>query len=222
MEELLFYNYLNYQKEHKEHLGVILFQLPRPPLYFCAIAVFASFVAFFSLMKDELPVAVIAVLIEIFSNFLLDYTLENFKIKRCKERISNYQQNCQELKEWLLSNFVIHTKDIYEIKNRLEQHIITYKEEQKALTEQIYRWLQMFVVPVTILIITYTINQSFSMAEKTAYIISALIILGIIYGFIYSLRNILRFMRQRKVEQMQYFVEDLQGILDLDIFRINS
>ena len=168
------------------------------------------------IMKIEL----IAIVIEILSCWALEYSLEKYKISNSKVRISEYSARWLELKKWLISNSIEDKEDICEIKKRIENHIVTYKEEQKVLTERIDKWLQMLVIPLTILIITYAINQTVSVKEKTSYVISTLLIFVLLYGLICIIKNASRFIKKQRIEQMIYFVADLQGVLDLDTFGV--
>ena len=129
-----------------------------------------------------------------------------------------YSARCLEIKNWLISNAIEDKENICEIKKRIEKHILTYKEEQKVLTERIDKWLQMLVVPLATLIITYTINQTYSLKEKTSYVVSTLLLFMLLYGFICIIKNASRFIKKQRIEQMTYFVADLQGVLDLDTF----
>lgn len=222
MEELLFYNYLNYQKTQSAPLGKRIFQFPRIPLFFCFLSLLAMLVGIIAMICNAQVVAIIAVIIEVSSGFALEYTLEDFKIKNSKDRITKFYTYSLNLKDWLISNLVEDVKDICEIKSRIEKRIATYKKEQDALSERIDKWLQILAVPITILAITYIINQTIPLVEKMSYVISILLVFGILYGFISIMKNISRFIGKRKAEQMEYFAEDLQAILDLDTFNLSG
>lgn len=220
MEELLFYDYLNFQKKCITSFEKRLLKFPKKVLCIFFLSVLALFVAIISIFIGVLKIELIAVMIEILSCWVLEYALEKYKISNSKERILEYSARCLELKNWLISNSIEDNEDICEIKKRIERHIATYKEEQKVLTERIDKWLQMLVVPLTILIITYTINQTYSLKEKTSYVVSTLLLFTLLYGFICIIKNASRFIKKQRIEQMTYFVADLQGVLDLDTFGV--
>lgn len=218
MEELLFYDYLSFQKKCITSFEKRILKFPRKVLCIFFLSVLALFVAIISIFIGALKIELIAVIIEILSCWALEYALERYKISNSKVRISEYSARCLELKKWLISNSIEDKEEIFEIKNRIEKHIAAYKEDQKVLTERIDKWLQMLVVPLTILIITYAINQTVPVKEKTSYVISILLLFMLLYGLICIIKNAFRFIKKQRIEQMTYFSADLQGVLDLDTF----
>jgi hypothetical protein len=220
MEELLFYSYLNYQKKLRIPLTKKIFQLPRIPLCFCLLSFLAMTVAIIAMTCSAQIVEIIAVAVEVLAGFALEYTLESYKIRNSKERITEFYRYTLELKRWLKDNSIESRDDIYEIKKRIDSLVAAYRTQQDALTGRIDRWLQILAVPIAILSITYVINQMIPFDVKFSYIISVLLSFGILYGFISIMKNVSRFVRKRKAEQMEYFAKDLQGVLDLDAFSV--
>ena len=216
MEILLFYDYLNYQAGRKSFKKV-LFRIPFYPMIFLVISVSSLIIALFHKAQT---IKIIAIIVEIIFCWLTEYSIEKFQIKNSKVRISDYYKYCWELKKWLQNNSIKNCEDIKEIKKRIENHIGVYKEEQKALSNRNDKWFQVLVVPITILIITYMVNQSISIIEKTGNIVSVLLVFAFFYGSISAINNASRFLKNQKVEQMEFFATDLQGVLDLDRFGI--
>lgn len=222
MEEVLFYRYLSYQKTRKGPLKNRILNLPRIPLCFFCLSLVFIIIALAALIYNEQAATIMAVVLELIFCFALEYSIEKYKIHYSEKGIKEFCSYCFDLKAWAISNSFNCTKNIAEIKDRIEKRVAVYKKEQEMFTAQIDKWLQMIIVPIVILAITYIINQSIPRVEKISSCINILMFLGLIFGFVSMMKNASGFVQRHKAEQMEYFAKDLQAILDLDTYNIGD
>ena len=87
----------------------------------------------------------------------------------------------------------------------------TEEENSKARGD---RWLQTLIIPAIIAIITAIITKQENIEEMIAYALAIVILFAVVYGIVAIIKTISFFPQKRRIEQMECFASDLQGVLD--------
>lgn len=222
MEELIFYQYLEYQKSHSTPFTQRLFNLPPIALLLFFGTLGSAAIGVWLLCISRQGWATLAAIIEFALCFGFELYIEHFQIIHSKTKTERRFVEWYQLRDWLTETPGSDATRIAEIKERLELRVKTEQATKKALWEHLEKWIQLLAFPLVLVIATKSINEQDSMAPSVAIAITILIVCGIIYFLIKLLVNTLDFPKTWRLKQMALFAEDLQGVLDLDRFGIEK
>lgn len=220
MGELLFYKYLKYHKEHSKPIKQRLFGLPCSMIVISLSGLLSGGIGIFLLFKERYIWAILAVLVEGIASLILDWDIERFQIKRSGERAEQCFAEWYQLNDWLKENSVTDGSRVLEIKERLEEYVEKTKATQKEKWQEKEKWLQVIAIPIMLVVANKIINAQTETLKAIVVGLSILIVVVMLWGTIKLVTNILGLMQTRKLKQMEFFVSELQGVLDLERFDI--
>ena len=218
MDQLLFYHYLNYQKEHNPSLAKRLSLLPRVACVLFFVTIACAIVGMVWLFRGATAKALIAVGIELASSEIFYHYMELYKIKTSKQRLIQRIDHWYDLRNWLKENSIQGYAAIETIRERITASVNDAKAERKEAGQRFDKWMQTLAIPVVLAIITSVVNQTNAFEVKLVNIFTIILVFALVCGLIRCWQNIKWFDCSQKAAQMAYFAEDLQGVLDLDNF----
>lgn len=220
MEELLFYQYLEHQKNHAPNFTKQFLKLPFPAK-FLFIGTFASVgVGIHMLLNGADVWAAAFVILECICSLSFEAYMEHFKTVRSKVRADERFKEWYRLKDWLVTTPASDVSKILEIRDRIKQLIESETSHRRKKSEQIEKWIQLFAFPLLLVIAQKIINVQTDISVDIAVALTIFTVCGMLYGLakigmtIWNLTQILR------LQQLVFFAEDLQGVLDLEQFGI--
>ena len=86
--------------------------------------------------------------------------------------------------------------------------------DRKYKKESMDKWLQVLVIPVILAILSAFMNQQTDFVQVMNYASASILIFLVVYGEIWGVRRVRYFLSQYKLQQVQWFADDLQGVLD--------
>ena len=140
---------------------------------------------------------------------------ERFQINTSDSFMSKYQTHCSELSEWLEENNITTDYKIHLLHKRLIEYINEKKAERKEQNDRVDKWTQTLAIPILLAVITAVMNKNLSIQDSILFSLSLVIIFTISCCLVWVMRIIIQFPDKRKIEQMKFFADDLQGLLDL-------
>lgn len=217
MVSRLLYCYLNFQKEQNTSISKKLVKLPRH-IFICAIMLFAAIIAtlvltfFPDLRLFEYICCTLAVILCI----IMYIITERFQINTSNTSIGKYQTYCTELRKWLNENNIKSNDEINLLHKRLIEHINEKKEERKEQNDRVDKWTQTLAIPVLLAIITTMIDKGISIQDSIFFSLGLVFIFAICCCIVWFMKIMIQFPDKRKIEQMKFFADDLQVLLDLN------
>lgn len=221
MDQLLFYHYLNYQKEHNPSFAKRLRQLPKIACVLFFVTIVSAIIGMVWLFRGTTGKALIAIGAELACSEIFYHYMESYKIKTSKQRLVQHIGYWYDLRNWLKENAIQEYAAIETIRERITASVNDVKSERKEAGQRFDKWMQTLAIPVVLAIITSVVNQTNAFEEKLANIFTIILVFALICGLIRCWQNIKWFDRSQKAAQMTYFAEDLQGVLDLDNFGLS-
>ena len=150
----------------------------------------------------------------VISYIVLMHMAESFQINRSHEKFAEYCDYCAEMKLWL-AGFSIDSKEkIASIKDRISGKISDITSSHEKGTAGMDKWLQGFAIPIVLAIITTGIAGEDATEEKVAMTCVIVLVFALTWYLCSVGAKMLNFNRKRKIEQLECFASDLQGILD--------
>lgn len=222
MDEILFYNYLNYQKEQNLPLSKKLLKTPTIMKIFIIISILAvaTYTVFYfspELKTYSTIVSFIASVVEALICIALYVYIERYQIKNSSCALEKRLNYCKKLSLWLSDNMSLTDDAIELLYKRLIEQINAQNADHKEQNNRVDKWIQVLVIPVILSIISSLISKQTDFSDMMTVTISLMFIILMIYFFIWIVRCILWFPTKRKNEQMKFFANDLQDIMDLKI-----
>lgn len=213
MENYLFYAYLKYQEDNKLHVWKNLFKYHKH--------IFAIFLILLTFAVMEVIVTFLRIncliwsflLLEFLAYFLLYYFTEKDLIELSEINYENYCNYCKKLNKWLNKFDINNYQSIYELLQRIKLQISEAKDENEKSKNRFDKWLQTLVIPIVITMVTTIITKQNELSAMIEPVVTILIVFVVSYITITSIKKISDFPKKRKIEQMQCFANDLQGVL---------
>lgn len=215
MEEKLFYAYLKYQKDGRKSAWSNLWKLHWPILVLFSISIASTITTLVMSLTPALNQwSWIAMIVMVISNLVFMYTTESFQINRSHEKFAEYCDHCVEMKHWL-AEFSIDSKEkITCIKDRISAKISDIATSCEKSTAGMDKWIQGFAVPIVLAIVT-TIIAGKDAAEDKVTMTGVIILAFFLIWYLCSIGSkMLNSNKKRRLEQLECFASDLQGILD--------
>ena len=214
METYLFYAYLKYAKKNKQSFWPKLLSRPVSVIIFFSLTLLSCvYGAIFSLLGWSIA-ALIGMIGEIVFGILFYNYSEKYHIDFCVEEYDKYTEYCSNLHEWLEKFNKQSADDIQELYNKIQAKIVCMKTEEEHSKARGDRWLQTLIIPAIIAIITAIITKQENIEEMISYALAIVILFAVVYGTIAIIKSISFFPQKRRIEQMECFASDLQGVLD--------
>ena len=217
MERKYLYSYLLYQKENNKSNWKKLMRLPWYILLLIA-ASFALLIATFildCLLSNKIPVIILEIVATIII-FITFFLCENYKVSTSKTTLQNYAKSRISFNEWLKSVRIDSVENKKLLLTRLKEYISSQEVNKKRIADRWDKWLQVFVIPVVLTLMTTIIANQKDVNLIIASVITVMLIFGMIYGLIMLFRTVSDLPLKRRINQMQCFAEDLQSTMDME------
>jgi hypothetical protein len=214
METYLFYAYLKYAKENKQSFWPKLLSRPISVIIFFSLTLLSCVCgAIFALLGWSI-VALIGMVGEIVFGIIFYNCSEKYQIEFCVEEYDKYTEYCSNLHKWLEKFNKQRPDEIRELYDKIQTKIARMKTEEENSKARGDRWLQTLIIPAIIAIITAIITKQENIGEMITYAFAVVILFAVVYGIIAIIKSISFFPQKRRIEQMECFASDLQGVLD--------
>lgn len=215
MEDKLFYAYLKYQKDSMRNAWSNLLKLHWRVLVPFAISIISTVITLvLTLVSPLCGWNWISVAIMVLSYIVLMHTTEDFQIKRSHEKFVEYCDYCAEMKIWLAGFSVDSKEKTASIRERILGKISNIRNAHEKSTAGVDKWLQGFATPVVIAVITAVVAGENATEEKIVTTVIVIMIFALAWYLCSVGAKMLNYNSKRKVEQLECFASDLQGILD--------
>lgn len=216
MEYHLLNSYLKYQKDHGESFLNSLKRIPTSIKILFVITFICLVASLIFLFVDWSSIwFYIFTSLEVIMAFILYSVQERREIKYSRERYNDFIKTTRDLFDWI-STFDIETKeDIELIKNRLIDDLNKRDELQRQRSEKIDKWMQTLVIPLILAIITSFISNKTDIETLMGYVFALLAFVGLIYAIVWVFRSIHGIWDNRKRDNIEYLIDDLQSIIDV-------
>ena len=214
METYLFYAYLKYAKENKQSFWPKLLSRPVSVIIFFLLTLLSCVCgAIFALLGWSIA-ALIGMVGEIVFGILFYNCSEKYHIEFCVEEYDKYTEYCSNLHKWLEKFNKQRPDEIRALYDKIQTKIARMKTEEENSKARGDRWLQTLIIPAIIAIITAIITKQENIEEMIAYALAIVILFAVVYGIVAIIKTISFFPQKRRIEQMECFVSDLQGVLN--------
>ena len=214
METYLFYAYLKYAKENKQSFWPKLLSRPVSVIIFFLLTLLSCVCgAIFALLGWSIA-ALIGMVGEIVFGILFYNCSEKYQIEFCVEEYDKYTEYCSNLHKWLEKFNKQRPDEIRELYDKIQVKITRMKTEEENSKARGDRWLQTLIIPAIIAIITAIITKQENIGEMITYAFAVVILFAVVYGIVAIIKSISFFPQKRRIEQMECFASDLQGVLD--------
>lgn len=213
MEEQLLYIYLNWRKEHNNSSEI----KNKASIFWILTFIITGvcFIAAIVLYAVNPNLLTIPAVILLLSTIIIDFLSNLHQIKQSNVSFERYNEYCNNMYE-MLSNFNISTKDNI---NELIGRLCNKKNEIQTIIEKkfesIDKWIQTLIIPTTLAIISGTFALKSNITEASIQSFVLLTFLILIYLTVINIISIMSFVKNIKIDNYGFFVEDLQGILDI-------
>ena len=216
MEYHLLNSYLKYQNDHGESFLKSLKMLPISIKVLFVITIICLFASLICLFLDWSSIwFYLFTSMEVIMAFVLYFLQERREIKYSRERYNDFIKTTYDLFVWL-STFDIKTKeDIETIRKRLIDDLNARDELKRQRSDKIDKWMQTLVVPLILAIITSFISNKTDIETLIVYVFELLAFTGLIYAIIWIFRSIKGIWDNRKRDNIEYLIDDLQSIIDV-------
>ena len=222
MDELLFYRYLNFQKEHTTPISKRLFKLPPIFLALSFGVLVSAITGIWLLCIGKQGWAILAAVCECVCCLGSEFYMQRFQIVHSKTNTEKQLIAWQHLSEWLSETPASDNAKITEIKDRIEQRIAKERAVKKESLDRLEKWVQLLALPLVLVIATKAINLQPEIVPAIAIATAIFIVCVILYGLLKLVIGILELPQSWQLKQMDFFAEDLQGVLDLERFEIEK
>lgn len=227
MEEIIFQAYLKYIKNKKLPVWTLTEKINRYKYVFGLITIlgFLSSMFLFALAFSEkysilfyeyksvslMPMIATSAIMFLFSRKRL-----------IKNKIKNFNDYCRYFKELtnLLNRYGCATIQAIELLHaRSLNHISEIETPRKELYNRIEKWVQVFVIPIILFVITKIADISKNSSELEILLFFFLFFCLAICSIALFYLSLSHFSPKCELEQRKCFADDLQGILDLHHIR---
>ena len=214
METYLFYAYLKYTKESKLTFWPKLLDRPMSIIVFFSLTLLSCICGAIFALLGWFIAALIGVAAEIVFGSIFYHYSEKYQIEFSVKEYDKYLTYCSNLYKWLKEFNMQSADDIHELCRKIQSKIIRLKTDEENSKARVDRWLQTLIIPIVIVIITAIITKQENIEEMIAYAISVIVLFAVVYGIVVMIKSISLFPQRRRIEQMECFASDLQGVLN--------
>ncbi|MCL2545800.1 MAG: hypothetical protein FWE06_01215 [Oscillospiraceae bacterium] len=215
MEMLLFYSYLKYQKEIedstiKKILCLPWFNIALPTL--AIIGAFASIIFAYIFQEGFILLIPLALLLVL---GVIGYLyVKHVQIINSNNNIFDYRKRCSQVFEWLKGQSILERSEIQEYRNRLSAYVEKNQNIIAAKKQRLDRWMQTLLIPVTLVVFSAFISEQTDTSRIMEHTFTFITIVIASYSLILLINYTSQIFTKQKLERIQRFVDDLQGVLD--------
>ena len=216
MEYHILNNYLKYQKEHSPSLMKELKKVPLHMLIITGLAILCAIVgSIFAFTENLKHIFWLFVLLEVVFAYILFISLDKWTIKHSDIELLDFKTYHKELYEWLKSISISSKEHIEILINRFNDILDGQIKEKEKRSDKIDKWMQTMIIPVVLAIITGIISAQKDIEEILVYTFSLIALIIMIYGVIWIIRSIIGIFQKKGQNNIEYFLCDLEAILDV-------
>ncbi len=216
MELLLYRSYLKYLKENKIPVSEALKRIPKLMIVLLVALILSAISAVVVLYIEQIrqyffvPLGVEAIV----SLIVFSYA-QHYEIKNSDKDIKAHKKYCEALYIWLEKSLIsVESKDIVELKSRMDSRLEKYAETQQRTTDIIMRFIQTLIIPVILTVLTVILNNQIDINVILAYGFVAIMLLCFFIVTLFGFVSFINLIRKNEYEKMNSFSKDLQSILD--------
>ena len=222
MEFYIFNMYLKYQKEKSPSFFKRIKKSPSYLIIALILAIIFAVVAIVCMFVSKLLwLQLISSFLYISIAFISFLLQDRWEIKHSEREMKEFEKSSLSLYKWLSQLSITSREDIDLLIDRLETYVDDQKANKKAQNEKIDKWMQTLIIPLILAIITALIANQTDIEAVFIYIFLMLAIVAIVYGLIWLFRSIVGILQSQKRNKIEYFIGDLQGVLDV-VFIFNK
>lgn len=152
---------------------------------------------------------------------ITNVSVNKYEIDISDGSMKEYWDFCNSTKDWMVNELIPECKDekaiLSEIKE-LKGRVDNYRNELFTISEKrekrIDKWIQALAVPFVLAIITAVIDKNDNLGTAIYIVFSITLIGAMIFSVVWLYNNFKGLLRKQKTEQLKFFSDDLQGILD--------
>lgn len=214
MEKYLFYSYLKYLKVTKNTVWPKLLKLPKYILVTVIIALLCFIAAIIFLFLKIIWVTAIFASGEIIFCLVTVYLINYYQISCSALNFQEYKDYCIDLKSWLCTFDITTRESVKDIQKRICGILEKARKEEEFADERTFKWLQTLIIPIVLVCVTAFVSSDDDISVKITSVILTLVVFAIVYGAYSILKSINGLFQKRKIQQLECFANDLQGVLD--------
>lgn len=223
MDTYLYYSYLRFRHNNQKNVRIMLKSIP----WWMWTLLLTSFieVGFGAILYYTAGSGIWYQLLTIASFCslgLLELGIEYVQITQGDKRYEDFWIRMRSMEAFLAGKGISTTNDIVEVKVRIERRLAQKQQEQKELKQSDEKWLQTLAIPVVLLILTNLIGKAGELSVMIASAISLFMLLGLGCLFVFPVVYVMRYIRRWEISNLSWFVDDLQGVLDLSRFKCSE
>lgn len=150
------------------------------------------------------------------------FSINKYEIDVSDTSIKEYWKYCKRTKKWITTSLIpacnddkVIAEEIRVLKGRVDQYrceLDALAEKREARTE---KWIQTLAIPLVLAIISAAINKDDNWEAAVSIIVATVLIGAMAFSVIWLINNFKSLLRKQKSEQLKFFSDDLQGVLDL-------
>ncbi|MEE1125579.1 MAG: hypothetical protein U0L18_06540 [Acutalibacteraceae bacterium] len=214
METPLFYAYLKYQKDNQPDVWKFFLKLPKHIICIFILIAISIIVSIITAVFEATVPTLIALAVQVIAYLLMYYFTEKHLIKFSESNYNKYCDYCEKLNIWLKEHSINSDENIDELLQRFKVQISEAKSENEKSKNRFDKWLQTLVIPIILAIITTIITKQDDLVTIINPVIVILMVFVVLYVTVTSIAEFVSLPEKRRIEQMQCFANDLQGVLD--------
>ncbi len=215
MEKHLYYCYLKYQREHKKKWKDIYFSIPKNIYISLGLIFIFGIMTLYYALTFKLCYSYLCMCLEIIHCGIMRICVENYKINRSKEYLTQNIQKYNRVWKWLSSCSITEKSEIEEYKRRMVLYVQDKKSEICKKQERIDKWIQILIIPVLLVGLKIVLNYKQDVFSLISGLIISIIAFLVVYFIIMKSIKILDYIFEgNEINKMQDFIDDLQGVLD--------
>lgn len=216
MELLLYRSYLKYLKDNKIPVSEALKKIPKVMLGLLISLILSAICAVIVLCIKQIRQYFFAALgVEAVVSLIVFLYAQHYEIKNSDKDIKAHKKYCESLYIWLEKSLIsVESKDIVELKSRMDSRLEKYAETQQRTTDIIMRFIQALIIPVILTVLTVILNNQIDINVILAYGFVAIMLLCFFIVTLFGFVSFINLIRKNEYEKMNSFSKDLQSILD--------
>lgn len=216
MELLLYRSYLKYLKDNKIPVSEALKKIPKVMLWILISLILSAICAVVVLCIEQIrQYFFVALGVEAIVSLIVFLYAQHYEIKNSDKDIKAHKKYCEALYIWLEKSLIsVESKDIVELKSRMDSRLEKYAETQQRTTDIIMRFIQTLIIPVILTVLTVILNNQIDINVILAYGFVAIMLLCFFIVTLFGFVSFINLIRKNEYEKMNSFSKDLQSILD--------
>lgn len=216
MEFYIFNSYLKYQKENSPSLFRKMKKTPKYLWILLGLAVICAISGMiFSFIENLSWLFLVFAPAEIVFTFMAFVLQERWEIKHSDREMEKFKTSSIEFYNWLSNLSIKSREDIELLLERLNDYRDGQIEKREKQNNKIDKWMQTLIIPLILAIITALISNQADIESVLTFIFFMLAIVAMIYGLIWLVRSVVGILQTQRRNQLDYFITDLQGVLDV-------